>query len=66
MLIFKRVIFVLISLYTEDAGCAITMAIPVKFGTAHDRLRPEVGSGFPIDAYGSRGVSRPYLVIGNS
>ena len=33
MLIFKRVIFVLISLYTEDAGCASTMAIPVKFGT---------------------------------
>ena len=23
--------------YTEDAGCAITTGIPVKFGTAHGR-----------------------------
>ena len=44
-------------LYTEYVGCAITAAIPVKFGNAHGRSRPEVGSGFPIDAYGSRGVS---------
>ena len=27
------------------------MGIHVKFGTAHGRSRPEVGSGFPIEAY---------------
>ena len=52
--------------YTEYAGCAITAGIAVKFGTAHGRSRPEVGSGFPIEAYGTRGVSRPSRVIGNS
>ena len=31
--------------------------IPVKFGNTLGRSRPEVGSGFPIEAYGSRGVS---------
>ena len=30
--------------YTGYAGWAVTAGIPVKFGTAHDRLRPEVGS----------------------
>ena len=30
--------------YTKYAGCAIMTAIPVKFGTAHGRSRPEVGS----------------------
>ena len=53
-------------LYTEYAGWAVTAGIPVKFGTAHGRSRPEVGSGFPIEAYGNRGVSRPSLVIGNT
>ena len=52
--------------YTEDEGCAITTGIDMKFGTAHGRSRPEVGSGFPIEAYGSTGVSRPSLVIGNT
>ena len=37
--------------YTGYAGIA------VKFGTAHDRSRPEVGSGFRIDAYGRKRVS---------
>ena len=37
-----------------------------KICSAHGRSTPEVGSGFPIEAYGSRGVSRPSLVIGNS
>ena len=52
--------------YTEDAGCAIMAGIPVKFGTALGRLRPEVGSRFPIKAYGSGGVSRPSLEIDTS
>ena len=52
--------------YTEDAGCAITTTIPVKFGTAHGRSRPEVGSTKRIDVYGGGRVSRPSLIIGNS
>ena len=52
--------------YTEDAGCAITRGIPVKFGTSHGRSRPEVGSAKRIDVYGSGEVSWPSLVIGNS
>ena len=43
-------------IYTEYAGCAITTGIPVKFGTAHGRSRPEVGSTKRIDAYGGRVV----------
>ena len=35
-------------IYTEYAGCAITTGIPVKFGTAHGRSRPEVGNNFCI------------------
>ena len=38
----------------------------MKFGTAHGRSRPEVGSTKRIDVYGSGGVSWPYLVIDNS
>ena len=53
-------------IYTEYAGWAVTAGIPVKFGTAHGRSTLVGGSGFPIEAYGSRGVSRPSLVIGNS
>ena len=53
-----------VGLYTEYAGLAVTADIGVKFGTAHGRLRPEDGSGFPIEAYGSRGVSQPSLVFG--
>ena len=52
--------------YTEDAGCCVTTGIPVKFGTAHGASRPVVGSAKRIEAYGSRGVSRPSLAIGNS
>ena len=51
---------------TEYAGWAVTSGIPVKFGTAHGRSTLVVGSGFLIEAYGSRGVSRPSLVIRNS
>ena len=53
-------------MYTEDAGCAITTTIPVKFGTAHVRSRLEVGSMKRIDVYGSRGVSRLSLICGTS
>ena len=41
--------------YTVNTDCAITTDLPVKFCTAHGRLRSEVGSRFPIEAYGSRG-----------
>ena len=51
--------------YTEDAGCAITTGIPVKFGTTHGRSRLEVGSAKCIDLYGSGLVSWPSLVIEN-
>ena len=52
--------------YTAYAGWAVTAGIPVKFSTAHGRLRPEVGSTKCIDAYGSRQVLRPSLLISNS
>ena len=44
----------------------VTAGIPVKFGTAHGRSRPDVGSGFRIEAYGSRVVIRPSLICGTS
>ena len=52
--------------YTAYAGWAVTAIIAVKFGTALGRWRPEIGSGFPIESYGSRGVSRPSLICGTS
>ena len=52
--------------YTEYAGCAITTCIPVNFGTAHGRSRPEVGSGFPIEGYGRKGVPQPPRIFGTS
>ena len=52
--------------YTAYAGWAVTAGIPVKFGAAHDRSRPEVGSMKRIDVYGTGGVSRPSLLIQNS
>ena len=53
-------------LCTEYAGWAVTAGIAVKFGTAHGRSIPDVGSMKRIDVYGSGGVSQPFLVIGNS
>ena len=52
--------------YTGDAGWAVMTGIPVIFGNAHGRSRPEVGSMKCIDAYGGRGVSGPSLGIGHS
>ena len=52
--------------HTEYVGWAVTAGIPVKFCNAHGRSTPVVGSGFPIEAYGRIGVSRPSTVIGNS
>ena len=43
--------------YTGYAGWHVTAGNAVKFGTTHDRSRPEVGSGFRIDAYGRKRVS---------
>ena len=52
--------------YTEYAGCALTAHIPVKFGTAHGRSRPDVGSAKRIDAYGRKGVTPAPRVFGTS
>ena len=38
-------------MYAAYVGCAIPMTITVKFGTAHGRSRPEVGSTERTDAY---------------
>ena len=57
----ERNLWVKYSLY---AGWAVTAAIPVKFGTAHGRSGPEVGSAKCIEAYGSGGVSRPSRILG--
>ena len=43
--------------YTGYAGWAVSAAIPVKFGTAHDAPRPEVGSTKCIGAYGRKWVT---------
>ena len=51
---------------TGYAGCALTARIPVKFGTAHGRSRPEVGNGFRIDANGRKGVSPFPRIFGTS
>ena len=40
--------------------------IPVKFGTAHGKLSPEVGSTKRIDIYGSRGVTPAHRIIATS
>ena len=47
--------------YTVYAGCAVMAGIPMKFGTAQARSKPEVGSVKSIDVYGGGGVSRPSL-----
>ena len=52
--------------YTVYAGCAVTAVIAVKFGTAHGRSRPEVGSTKCTEAYGSRVVSRRSIFGGTS
>ena len=48
------------------AGCAITAGIPVKFGTAHGRPRPEVGSAKCIEAFGRKGVIPAPRIFGTS
>ena len=45
--------------YTGYAGCAITMVIPVNFGTAHGKSWPEVGSPNALTSMGEKGLSRP-------
>ena len=52
--------------YTGYAGWAVTAGIPVNFGTAHRRSRPEVGSAKRTDMYGSGEVSRPSHNFGKS
>ena len=53
-------------MYTEYAGCAITTAIPVKYGTAHGGSRPEVGSTKRIGASGQKGVPPAPRIFGTS
>ena len=53
-------------MYTEDAGCAITTRIAVKFSTAHGASRPEVGSTKHIGASGQKGVSPASRIFGTS
>ena len=57
---------VYIHTYTEDAGCAITMGIPMKFHNAHGRSRPEVGSAKCINFYGSGGFPGPGPTLHNT
>ena len=45
------------SFNTGYAGLAVTARIPVNFGAAHGRSRPEVGSAKCIGAYGRKGVT---------
>ena len=52
------------SSYTEYAGWAVAARIAVNFGTAHGRLRPEVGNEFRIDAYGKKGVPPSSRIFG--
>ena len=59
-------VFVCVCVYTGYAGCAITTGIPVKFGTAHGRSRPEVGSAKCIEAYGRKGVTPAPRIFGTS
>ena len=47
-------------------GLAVTAGIPVKFGTAHGRLRQELGSAKCIGAYGEKGVPRVCQKVGTS
>ena len=53
-------------LYTEYVGWAVTARIPVKFGTAHGRSRPEVGSTKRIGASGQKGVPPAPRIFGTS
>ena len=53
-------------MYTGYAGWHVTAGIPMKFGTAHGRSRPEVGSTKCIDVYGVGVVSRSSRICGTS
>ena len=59
-------IFSFFRFHTRYAGWPVTVGISVKFGTAHGRSRPEVGSTKCIDVYGKGGVSRPSRISGKS
>ena len=52
--------------YTGDAGLAVTAGIPVKFGIAHDKSVPEVGSAKRIGACARKGVPLAPQVFGTS
>ena len=47
-------------------GLAITAGIAVKFGTAHGRSRPAVGSVKCIGSYGRKGVPPAPCIFGTS
>ena len=46
------------SAYTAYAGWAVTVGIAVKFGNAHGRSKPDVGSMKCIGACGGKGQCR--------
>ena len=52
--------------YTEYAGWAVTARIPVNFGIAHGRSKPDVGSTKHIDPDGRKGVGPFSLKFGTS
>ena len=47
-------------------GLAVTACIAVKFGTAHGRSRPAVGSVKCIGSYGRKGVPPATCIYGTS
>ena len=47
-------------------GLAVTAGIAVKFGTAHGRSRPAVGSVKCIGSYGRKGVPPAPCIFGTS
>ena len=49
-----------------NAGLAMTVGIPIKFGTAHGKLRPEVGSVKCIGFYDRKGVFPSPRIFGAS
>ena len=53
-------------MFTEYAGLAVPTPIAVKFGTAHGRSRPEVGSAKRIDSNGTKRVAPFSRIFGTS
>ena len=50
----------------RGCGLAVTAGITMKFGTAHGRSRPAVGSAKCIGSYGRKGVPPAPCIFGTS